>query len=73
VEVTQLSGVPDVARHHTVQHCISAVCPIIPVRSVWAVGLCPEDGGSMDLRNVGIPPQPYTASQPRRPRLETSK
>jgi hypothetical protein len=30
----------------------------------------PEDGGSMDLRNVGIPPQHYTASQPRRPPLE---
>jgi hypothetical protein len=26
----------------------------------------PEDGGSMDLRNVGILPQHYTASQPRR-------
>jgi hypothetical protein len=28
------------------------------------------DGGSMDLWNVGILPQHYTASQPRRPRLE---
>jgi hypothetical protein len=25
-----------------------------------------EDGGSMDLRNVGILPQHYTAPQPRR-------
>jgi hypothetical protein len=32
--------------------------------------LHPEDGGSLDLRNVGILPQHYTASQPRRPRLE---
>jgi hypothetical protein len=31
----------------------------------------PEDRGSMDLRNVGIPPQHYTVSQHRRPRLET--
>jgi hypothetical protein len=31
-----------------------------------------EDGGSMDLRNVGILPQHYTASQPIRPRLEIS-
>jgi hypothetical protein len=31
-----------------------------------------EDGGSMDLWNVGILPQHYTASEPRRPRLETS-
>jgi hypothetical protein len=30
----------------------------------------PEDGGNMDLRNVGILPQHYTASQLRRPRLE---
>jgi hypothetical protein len=34
--------------------------------------LHPEDGGCMDLRNVGILPQHYTASQTRRPRLETS-
>jgi hypothetical protein len=31
--------------------------------------LLPEDGGSMELRNVGILSQHYTASQPRRPRL----
>jgi hypothetical protein len=29
----------------------------------------PEDEGSMDLRNVGILPQHFTASQSRRPRL----
>jgi hypothetical protein len=28
---------------------------------------CPEDGGSMFLRNVGIYPQVYTALQPKRP------
>jgi len=33
--------------------------------------LHPEDGGSMDLWNVGIVPQLWTASQTRRPRLET--
>jgi len=32
----------------------------------------PEDGGSMDLWNVGILPQHYTVSQLRRPRLERS-
>jgi hypothetical protein len=36
----------------------------------WVVAtkyiLHPEEGGSMDLRNVGILPQYYTASQPRR-------
>jgi len=31
-----------------------------------------EDGGSMDLQNVGNPSQYHTASQPRRPRLEFS-
>jgi hypothetical protein len=30
----------------------------------------PEDGGSMDLRNVSILPQHYTALQVRRPRLD---
>jgi len=30
-----------------------------------------EDGGRMDLRNVGILPQHYTASQARTPRLDT--
>jgi len=34
--------------------------------------LHPEDGGSIDLRNDGIPSQHYTASQSRRPWLETS-
>jgi hypothetical protein len=34
--------------------------------------LHPECGGSMGLWNVGILPQHYTASQSRRPRLETS-
>jgi len=34
--------------------------------------LHPEDGGSMDLRNVVILSQYYTASQPRRLRLEYS-
>jgi hypothetical protein len=38
-------------------------CGSIPV---WS-----EDRGSMDLWNVGILPQHYTASQPRRPRFET--
>jgi hypothetical protein len=32
----------------------------------------PEDGGSTDLWNVGILPQHYTTSQPRRPRSEIS-
>jgi len=32
----------------------------------------PEDCSSMDLWNYGILPQHYTASQPRRPRPETS-
>jgi hypothetical protein len=33
----------------------------------------PEDGGSMDLRNVGILQQHFTALQHRRPRREKSK
>jgi hypothetical protein len=37
------------------------------------LGLSLEDGGSMDPWNVGILPQHYTASQPRRPLLETSQ
>jgi hypothetical protein len=35
-------------------------------------GLYCEDGGSIELWNVGILPQHYMASQSRRPRLETS-
>lgn len=34
--------------------------------------LHPEDSGSLFLRNVGMLPHPYTASQPRRPRDEFS-
>jgi hypothetical protein len=36
------------------------------------MNLHPEDGGSMDLWNVGILPQHYMSSQPRKPRLESS-
>jgi hypothetical protein len=36
------------------------------------IPLHPENGGSMALRNVGILPQHYTASKPRRPRFESS-
>jgi hypothetical protein len=32
----------------------------------------PEDAGSMDFWNVGILPQHYTVSQPRRSRIQTS-
>jgi hypothetical protein len=35
--------------------------------------LHPEDGGSMFLRNLGILPHRYTESQPKRPRLESSR
>jgi hypothetical protein len=34
--------------------------------------LHPEDGGSMDLQNLGILEQHYTVSQPRRPQHESS-
>jgi hypothetical protein len=37
----------------------------------WVV--TPYSGGRRVLRNVGILPQHYTASQPGRPRLETSQ
>jgi len=36
-------------------------------------GLHSEDGGRMGLRNVGLLPQHYKASQPRRPRLLSMK
>jgi hypothetical protein len=36
--------------------------------AVWCcVHLQDEDGGSMDLRNVSVLPERYTASQPGRP------
>jgi len=34
--------------------------------------LHPEDGDSLDLQNVGVLPQHFTASQPKRRRLESS-
>jgi len=34
--------------------------------------LHPEDGGSMDIWNVGILPQHYMASQPRRLKMEAA-
>jgi len=46
----------------------------IQVKDFWVVMPCylhlhREDGGSMEPRNVCILPQPYMASQPRRPQL----
>jgi len=35
--------------------------------------LHPEDGGSMDLRNIGIRPQDYKVSQTKRPRPDTHR
>jgi len=35
------------------------------------LGFYTDNEGSIDLRNIGILPQYYTASQPRRPRLES--
>jgi len=43
-----------------------------PLAWLWCRVVHTEDGGRMGLRNVGIQPQHYTASQPRRPRLEIS-
>jgi hypothetical protein len=44
----------------------------IAVENPYCLHLHPEDGGSMDLWIVGILPQHYTASQPRKPRLEVT-
>jgi len=48
------------------------------VEDLWIVTMCSvlveyqrEDGGSKVLRNVGMLPQHYTASEPRRPRLQS--
>jgi len=43
----------------------------IGVEVFWVVTPC-NAGDSAVLRHVGILPQHYTASQPRRPRLESS-
>jgi len=39
----------------------------------YITSLQSEDGGSIDLWNVAILPQHYTASQPTRPRLCPTK
>jgi len=50
----------------------------IQVEVFWVVTPCSvvvvyhhEEGNKTNLRNVGILPQNYTASQPRRPRFES--
>jgi hypothetical protein len=64
---------------HSFVTLVDTVFPVftavkIEVEVFWVVTPCssndPEDGGSKVLRNVDILPQHYTASQPRRPRLE---
>jgi hypothetical protein len=60
--------------HGVTEHSIT-----LPSYCIPGLRLCPfshrqsldlEDGGKMDLWNARILPQHYTASQPRRPRLE---
>jgi hypothetical protein len=65
---TKLHLIPNLYSLHTrcVFRQLSARCVGQTTRSH------PEDGDSTVLRNVGILPQHYTASQPRRPRLESS-
>jgi hypothetical protein len=50
----------------TVAMCHVEVFRVVTPCSVVVGYLHPEDGGSMDLWNVGIIPQHYTESQPRR-------
>jgi len=70
---------------HQIYNLTVAVCDVIQVEVIWVLtsfsvlvrcqrfrGPCPEDGGSMDLWNFDILPQHDTASEPRRPRLESS-
>jgi len=55
---------------------------VLQVEVIWVVAWCcvvltclrfhPEDEDSTDRWNVGILPQHHTASQPRKPRHETS-
>jgi hypothetical protein len=42
-------------------------------RCLCHLHLFPQDGGSMDLWNVGVLPQLYITSQPRRPQSESSR
>jgi hypothetical protein len=43
-----------------------AIFQVLRAVKIQIIGLHPEDGGSKFLRNVSIPPQYYTASQPGR-------
>jgi hypothetical protein len=58
-------------RRHNPENFNSNVSEI-HVSNLWVISLHPEDGGQIVLRNVGILPQHYAASKPRRPRLESS-
>jgi hypothetical protein len=51
---------------------MEAACTSETLVSYHHLNLHTEDGGGMDLRNVGILLQHYTVSQPRRSRLESS-
>jgi len=54
--------------------CVVMPCSVVVGYKRFGAPCClhfqGEDGGSMDLRNVGILLKHYTASQPRRPRLD---
>jgi hypothetical protein len=58
---------------HTHIHTPAAVVTMtIFMMMVQGEVVTPKGGGSMDLWSAGILPHHYTASQPRRPQLETS-
>jgi hypothetical protein len=55
--------------------CVVTSCSVVVGYQCLRGPCClqhPEDGGSMDLQNTGVPSQHYMASQTIRPQLETS-
>jgi len=54
------------ARSSPASYWLATRVPNITLSTSKPHSLYPEDGGSMALRNVGILPHQYTASQPKR-------
>jgi hypothetical protein len=53
--------------------CVVMLCSVVVGKQRFRGPLHLEDGGSMDLCNIGILPQHNMASKPRRPQPEISQ
>jgi len=69
-EITTFYGTPRFITIEVIFWVVMRCSIVVGYHHFWGH---PEDGGSMELWNIGIPPQEYMVSQPRRLQLKIVK